>query len=136
MTRMSTEKRNQVVLVVLMIATLLAGLYFGLIRGQQSAVRDVKQKREKVQRKQEDMKRTIQSADVIAAELSKVNQSLTTKETQMPSGDMALWMINTIRQFKRSYPMDIPQFSSVVVADNTLMAQCPYQQVTMRIGGS
>src|SRR5882757_9501145 len=107
MSRFSPEKRKHVVLAILMIATLLSGLYFGLIRAQQGNLDLLKQKLQAVRQKHEDMKKTVQRADVIAGELTNVSGKLSAAETQMASGDLLAWMINTIRQFKRPYNVDI-----------------------------
>jgi Tfp pilus assembly protein PilO len=136
MSRISKEKRNHVILAILVIATVLAGLYFGLIRWQQKSLQELSKKRKAALQKEEQVTTTVQNAALIAADLAAVNKTLSTKEADIASGDLLAWMINTVRKFKRSYDLDIPNFSTIVVEKNTLLPEYPYQQVTMSISGT
>src|ERR1051325_8991382 len=120
MSRISKEKRNQVVLTGLMVATALAGLYFGLIRTQQRSLEEARQKQLEAQHRQEDVSRTVQNAAAIASQLEAANQRLAAQETNTASGDLLAWMINMVRKFKRSYELDIPNYSTILVEKNTL----------------
>jgi Tfp pilus assembly protein PilO len=136
MSRISKEKRNHVILAGLLIATILAGLYFGLIRSQQRSLREITKKKETARQKQEQVATTVRNASLIAAQLAAANKTLSEKEANVASGDLLAWMINTVRKFKRSYDLDIPNFSTILVEKNTLLPDYPYQQVTMSISGT
>jgi hypothetical protein len=45
-------------------------------------------------------------------------------------------MVNTLRQFKLSYKIDIPQFSTIATADMNMLPKFPYKQATMTINGT
>ena len=83
-----------------------------------------------------DVETAIKNKDQLETELAKASRTLGDLEDDMASGDLYSWMVNTIRQFNLSYRVDIPQFSTIVEADTSLLPGFPYKQVTMRIGGT
>ena len=54
----------------------------------------------------------------------------------MASGDEYVWMLSTIRQFKLAYKVEIPQYSTIVIGENSLIPKFPYKQATMTISGT
>ena len=55
----------------------------------------------------------------------------------MVSGDPYSWVINTIREFKGAYKVEIPQFSPISPqSDVNLLAKFPYKQVTLTLSGA
>jgi hypothetical protein len=58
-------------------------------------------------------------------------------ETDMASGDLYSWVINTVRQFKAPYRVDIPQFSPLgPTTDVNLLPSFPYKQTTFSVQGT
>jgi len=136
MNKLSKEKRNQLVLVVLVTLFALAGLWFGLINFQRTSLRSLAADKAAAQKKLNDVETAIKNKDQLETELAKASRTLGDLEDDMASGDLYSWMVNTIRQFNLSYRVDIPQFSTIVEADTSLLPGFPYKQVTMRIGGT
>jgi hypothetical protein len=55
----------------------------------------------------------------------------------MATGDLYAWTINTLRQFKLSYKVEIPQFSQIDgPKDMNMLAGFPYKQANMTISGT
>ena len=137
MNKISKEKRNQLVLVSLIVAAILAGLYFTLIRFQQSKLEWWESQRASADKKVADIRDTIKNARRIEAELFAVSNKLARQEEDMPSGDLYASMVNTLRKFKLGRNVDIPQFTSAgTAAEMTMMPKFPYKQVVMTIVGS
>lgn len=136
MNKLSKEKRNQLILVVLFVALALAGLWFGLVKGQMSSLHNLNAKKSVAQKKLTEMETTIKNSQQLDSALADASQELTGLEDDMASGDLYAWMINTIRQFRLTHRVDIPQFSTIVVADMNMFPKFPYKQVTMTISGT
>lgn len=137
MNKLSKEKRNQLVLVALVTSGLLAGLWLGLIRYQQQSLGVLAQSKIASEQKLEQVKEAIESADQIESQLAEARQRLSKIEATMASGDLYAWTINTLRQFKLGYRVDIPQFSQIDgPKDMNMLAGFPYKQATMTISGT
>lgn len=135
--KLSKEKRNQLIGVVLGTIAVLAGLGYGLIKLQHDRLRtfaDKKSAAEVTLRKMED---AVKREELVQAAYAQASEALTEKEAGMASGDLYSWMISTLRKFKANYKVEIPQFSPVSTpVDCNLLPKFPYKQATLSIGGT
>ena len=137
MKNLSKEKRNQLVLVVLGTIGVVAGLWLGLISSQEESLRALADNKASAQQKLSQVKQTIEMAEAIDAQLETAGKRLAKIETGMASGDLYSWAINTIRQFKLGYKVEIPQFSQIDgPKEVNMLAGFPYRQVNMTISGT
>jgi hypothetical protein len=137
MNKLSKEKRNQLVLVVLLTVGALVGLWYGLIRFQQERLRSLAKKTENAQNELKDVRQAIADADRIEAQLGEDGVRLTKFEEGMASGDLYSWAFNTIRKFKVSYKVEIPQFSQVDgPKEVSLLPHFPYKQANLMLAGT
>jgi Tfp pilus assembly protein PilO len=137
MKQYSKEKQKQLVLTILVTAMVLCGLWFGLIRMQKQSLRNLAERRTAAARQLEKVKHAIANADQLEAEVAEAERQITKLEEGMASGDLYAWAINTVRQFKLPYKVEIPQFSQIDgPKDNSLLPNFPYQQATLTIGGT
>lgn len=137
MNKLSKEKRNQLVLAAVGILAVLAGLYFTLIRFQQSALAYVENQKSTATAKLAEIRDSVKNSAAIEAELLVVSNKLEIQERDMPSGDLYASMVNTLRTFKLGRSVDIPQFSSPGTAgEMTMLPRFPYKQVVMSIVGT
>ncbi len=130
------DKRNQLVVTAVVTLALLVSLYLGVIRPQQQKLQLLVAKKDTTNKKLQDINETKRSSTSIESELATVNAQLTAQEKNMASGDEYVWMLNTIRQFKLGYKIDIPQYSTIVIQDASLIPKFPYRQATMTISGT
>lgn len=137
MKNLSKDKRNQLILAVMLTGIALAALWFGLIAFQQQKLHAVRQAKDAADRKLKLMEDTIKNAAQIETDLADSSNSLASLESGMASGDLYSWAINTIRQFKQNYKVEIPQFSGIEgPKEVSLLPGFPYKQATMTIGGT
>ncbi len=137
MKRLSKEKRNQLVLVMMLIGGLLAGLWFGLIRFQQQQLDFLGQNKTAAEDKLHQIKQAIETADLVETQLGEVGQRLAKIESSMASGDLYSWTIDTLRHFKLGYKVEIPQFSQIDgPKEMNMLAGFPYKQANMTISGT
>lgn len=137
MKKLSTEKQKQLVLVVLLTVGAMIGTAYGLIRPEVHKREKLAQARLAAERHLQQMKQTVEHADQIEAQLCETKKQLDKIEEGMASGDLYSWAINTIRQFKLGYKVEIPQFSQIDgPREMSMLAGFPYKQATITIGGS
>jgi Tfp pilus assembly protein PilO len=137
MNRLSKEKRNQLLLVAIIVLAAVAGLWFSLIRSQQDDLRTLALKKKEDQGKLSQIAETIKNSKKAETELVTVSNQLVYAERDMPYGDLNVSMINTIRGFmKDQYAVKISNFAPTGGdAPVTALPKFPYRQVTMSISG-
>jgi Tfp pilus assembly protein PilO len=132
-----TPKRNQLILVVLITLAAIAGLYFGLIRQQHENLARLAAQRTAATQKLQMVLDAIRRAGGIKAELARARGALGEAESDVATGDLYAWVINSLRQFKAPYRVEIPQFSQLgPVMDVNLLPNCPYKQATLTVAGT
>jgi len=136
MKKISKEKRNKLIMVIMMIGLVLSGLYFGLIGFQQQHLRDLEGRRRILEGRANDVQRAIRNADQISKGLQESGELLKAQEKDMATGDYYSWMIDNIRVFKTPYNIDIPKFENAVVSEVKLFPTFSYKQVSLSISGT
>jgi hypothetical protein len=137
MNKLAKEKRNQLILVAGLTLLVLAVLWVALIAPLRQNLRGLAGRKAAVTRKLDQVSLTIKSTDRVAAELSEARAILAEQEARMGFGDLYSWAINTLREFKLPYRVDIPQFSQIDgPRDMPMLPQFPYKQATFTISGS
>jgi len=137
MNSLSKEKRNQLILVVMLTCGALMALWFGLISFQQQSLSVLAQSKVSAEQKLEQVRQAIETADLIEVRLKEAQQRLAKVESSMASGDLYSWTIDTLRRFKLGYKVEIPQFSQIDgPKDMTMLAGFPYKQASMTISGT
>jgi Tfp pilus assembly protein PilO len=136
MNRLSKEKRNHLVLVIIVVLAVIAGLWFSLIRTQQEDLHALADKKKEDSNKLEQIGDTIKNSKKAELELASVSNQLAQAERDMPSGDLYLSLVNTIRKFKADYAVQINDFTPTGsdTAVN-LLPRFPYRQVTVSVSG-
>ncbi|HXP59252.1 MAG TPA: GspMb/PilO family protein [Dongiaceae bacterium] len=137
MNKLTNEKRNQLIMVVGLTLLGLGALWTVLIAPLRHHLYEIAGRRASVTHKLDEVRLAIKNADRVTAELAEARAVLANVESGMASGDLYAWAINTIKEFKLSYRVEIPQFSQVDgPRDVPLLPQFPYKQASMTIGGS
>ncbi|MCU0782628.1 MAG: hypothetical protein MUF81_01000 [Verrucomicrobia bacterium] len=135
--KLPKNKRNQLIMVALLTVIALGGLGFGLIKWQYANLRELAGKREVAEKKFARVTDTINRADQIETGFNAKNKALVEQEDAMASGDIYSWAVNSLRRFKLSYKVEIPQISQPAPpGDVNLLPKFPYKQVTFRAGGT
>lgn len=135
MKQLSTEKKKHLLLVALATGGALAAIWFGIVKWQKGNIRRLVSEGTDAKTKVEQMTREIKNAPKVQERLTEVAAKLKQQEELMASGDLYAWIINAVRDFKASYDVEIPQFSTIVVEDTQLIPSFPYKQARMTVGG-
>jgi len=137
MKRLSKQKREQLILVCIVILMVLVGLWFLLIRSQKESLQSLRAQKTTKEDKAANMQKEIEKTKSVETELHDVDTKLADREQDMVSGDYYASLVNTVRRFKLAYKLDIPQFSPAAsVTDVDLLPKFPYKQVRIAISGT
>ncbi len=135
--KLPKEKRNQLVLVIIITVAILNGLGFGLIRFQFTRLSSLAAKKAAAATRLQQMRDAIRNTDRLEAEVVDAKKTLETMEVDTASGDLYAWVINTLRTFKAGYKVDMPQFSPIgPVSEVNLLPDFPYKQASLTVAGT
>jgi hypothetical protein len=136
MKRLSKEKRNQLIIVIFITLVVLGAIGFGLIRSQYDTLTRIARTKKVADNKLQGIRHTITNADVIATELTEKSSTLVQSERDMASGDLYSWTYDTLRRFKQSYKVEIPEVGHPSIGEVDLLASFPYKQIRFSINGT
>jgi len=136
MKKLSREKRNQFVIVILVTLAILALIGFGLIRPQYYSLSKIAKDRKVAANKLQSIKHAITNSEAIANEWNETNNALAHAEEEMASGDLYSWTYDTIRHFKQSYRVEIPEVGHPTIGESDLLPSFPYKQIQFAINGT
>lgn len=135
--KLSKEKRQHLVLVVVGTAAVLGLLGYFLIKGGYENLSSLQQKKKTTEEKLEQMQKTVQRAKEIETAFQQTSDALTEKEAGMATGDLYSWMQGSLRRFQRGYKVEIPQIGAVGTPENVnCFAKFPYKQATLTVAGT
>src|SRR5213075_841299 len=97
--KLPKEKRQQLILTIVGIVAVLCGLGFGLIRFQQDSLKSLAEKNAGAKKKLADMHDAVNNAGKYETSVSDARKKLAEMESDMASGDLYAWVINTLRAF-------------------------------------
>jgi Tfp pilus assembly protein PilO len=136
MSRLSKEKRNQLILVVLATLVVLGIIGFAVIRPQYAGLANIARTKKDELAKLQQIKDTIKKADDTANKLADTSYSLVQAENDIASGDVFAWTYDAIRRFKIAYKVEIPTISQPTMGDVDLVPQFPYKQLKISVSGT
>jgi Tfp pilus assembly protein PilO len=135
--KLPRDKRNQLIAVVVGTLVILAGLYFGLIEHQKQNLVHLKQKKVAVEARHRQVLDAIKHTHQIEADLAAAKKALADSEADIASGDLYSWVINTLRDFKGKYKVNVPQFNPIgATTEVNLLPSFPYKQATLSVAGT
>ena len=137
LSRLPKEKRNQLILVVLLTVFIAAGLGFGLIKYQHQNLARLAAQEQRAQIELEQVQNAVKHADQIAARLADSKKTLASEEADIASGDLYSWIIATLRPFKAAHKVEVPQIGLFgPVSDVNLLPAFPYKQAMLTVAGT
>lgn len=134
--KLPKQKRDHLILVVLITAIALGGLGFGLIRFQYDSLERIRTEEKEAVAKLQKMKDAINRADQIEADLDELGKTVAVLEENMAAGDPYSWAIDLVRRFRISYKVEVPAISQPVVGEATLLPKFPYKQASFTLTGN
>jgi len=137
MKKLPKEKRNQVILVWLVVVGLVAAWIFVVFQRQLEAKHRTGQALVKQTEQFKSMTNTLAMERKIKEERDAAASKLEELEYKMADrDDVFSWAVNTIRDFKANRDVEIPQISQPSITKNTLLPNFPYDQATLIVAGT
>jgi Tfp pilus assembly protein PilO len=138
LSKLPKEKRNQLILVVIVTLGTLGLLGFGLIKYQNENLNRLAIRKATAESRLGQMQDAVKNSARIETDLAEAKQTLAQLESDIaPAGDLYSWLISTIRTFKAAYrQVEIPQYSQIgPTTDTTMLPGFPYKQASMTVAG-
>jgi Tfp pilus assembly protein PilO len=136
MSKISKTKKQQMVLVLLGAAAVIAGLWYVVVQNQNARLESVQKKTDEMRDKVAKAENLLKKADQIAENLETSTKSLETIENGMASGDIYLWVINTINQFNSTRQLTFLDFQREIMGDVGALPKFPYKAATFPVKGT
>jgi hypothetical protein len=137
MNKFTKEKRNQLIMIGLGTAGIIAALWFLVIGAQQDKIHEINGKIASTTAQIDKMQQTKKAAGRIQSELAEDQARLAGIESTIPSGDWYLWVNTTLRKFNTSgYHVEIPVIGAPVASAVTLLPAFPYNQLSVSVNGT
>ena len=130
------QKRNQLFLTMGAVVVLIGGMLFGLIRPQYAKLAGIRQQTADAQGKLKNNQHVIMESEASATELADLTSNLSDAETDMATGDIYAWTIDTMRHFKMHYRVDLPDIGQPSVSDVDILPHFPYRQLKFTVHGT
>jgi Tfp pilus assembly protein PilO len=134
--KISREKRNQLITVILVTLAILALIGLGLIRPQFKSLSKTAIARKAADKDLLNIRHAITNSETIANGWTEINATLAQAEADMASGDLYSWTYDTIRHFKQSYKVEIPEVGHPTIGESDMLPSFPYKQIQFTINGT
>ena len=137
MNKFSKEKKQQLILVAGGTLGAVVAIYFLLISSQLAEAGKRKTEMLETQQKVEAAEKMIKKADEVDKELKARTKQLDQIESQMASGDLAVWIPNTVKQIRVRHPgVIIAKVSSEESVPVGILPVFPYNAIKFVVRGS
>jgi len=137
MNKLSKDKRNQLILVAMVTAGTIAGLWFYVIAGQKQTIAEISQKIVDTRDKIDRIQTVVTGATQVEAGLKVATERLYIIENGMPSGDLFSWIVRMIKTFNNpTYKVEMPQYGIPVVTPVSMLPNFPYSQSAVAVSGN
>jgi len=133
---LTKEKRNRLILVAIGTLVAVIGVWQVMIVSQKRSMEDIKKRIAEQQVRLDNAQRLLNSTAEVQKNLEAAALKLKGVESEMASGDMYSWIIQTVNKFREGYKVDIPQFSREVPCEVGLFAKFPYRAVQFNVRGT
>lgn len=136
MKRLSPDKRNQLIMVLLITAALISAVYFLLISPQNAENHKLVNQTNDRLSDLAKYKKIINEAEITSNQLVSVSAQLGSAEQDIATGDVYAWTYDTLRHFKTNYHLNIPTIGQPALSDVDLISKFPYKQVRLSLVGT
>jgi hypothetical protein len=136
MNKLTKEKRDHLILVGVGTLLLVGLIIYGLIRPQYAAISRIRTQTNKASDEVQNKKETIKTANTASNELAELTGKLGDAESDLVTGDPAVWIYDTIRNFKAKYKVDISVNSLLSIGPVDLLGHFPYKQLKVTVNGT
>lgn len=135
MNKLTKEQRDHLILVGMGTLLLLGLIIYFLIRPQYAAVKHIRNQTVEARKELDTKKGEIEKAGTVANDLVDLTNKLAVAESDLATGDPAVWIYDTIRNFKGKAKVDISVNGQLTIGAVDLMGHFPYKQLKVTVSG-
>ena len=136
MNKISKVKKQQIALILMGAAVVIASLWYLVIQKQYTHLSAVQKKTLEMGDKVGKAENLLKKAGAIEASLEENVKVLEKIEGGMASGDLYLWMINTINRFNVTKEVTFLDFQRELVGDVGVFPKFPYKAALFPVKGT
>ena len=136
MNKISKEKKQQIVLILIGAIGVMGCLWCFAIQNQYTRLSTVQKRTLEMTDKVTKAESLLKKADTIEAELEEHMEALAKIEGGMASGDIYLWMINTINRFNIAKQVTFLDFQREIVGEVGVFPKFPYKAAVFPVKGT
>jgi len=136
MKRLSPDKRNKLILVIVATLATVGMVYYLLIGPQKEQNQKLAAETVGQIAKLQQIKTALKQAETTADKVNEIGQFLGRAEEDTATGDFFAWTYDTIRQFKGTRHIEIKSIGQPVLADVDIIPGFPYKQIKFQIMGT
>ena len=137
MARLSKEKRDRLILVIIMTVAIGVGLWYGIITTRKERLEEVKVSIRAAVDKLEKARKLVKQADKADSQLEAAVDKLKEVEDTMASGvDHYTWAILLLEKARTGHEVKIIEVTRPVKGEVGLLAQFPYQAAIFTVRGA
>ncbi len=137
MSRLSKEKRDKLILVVIFSISICIGLWYGIISTRKERLAETKASIRAAINKLEKAKTLVKQADKAEAQVAAAINKLKVVEDTMASGvDHYTWAILLLEKARAGHEVKIIEVTRPVKGEVGLLAQFPYQAAIFTVRGA
>jgi len=132
---MTKEKRDKLILTVLLTMAAVAGIWSGLLQPQKATLKDKLTLVNETQEKLRNVRRALGLMERYKQELAAAQQKLNGMEGRMPSGDVYRWAIRALAGLQTN-SVEFANFEPPRVGDSTILPKVPYKATVFFLKGT
>jgi Tfp pilus assembly protein PilO len=136
MNKISKEKKQQIIAVLIAAVVLTGCLWFFVIQGQTDRIKDRTGQIEATEKKIKDATELKGKATAVESDLAAKRKELDVIEDTMASGDLYSWVIFTINNFRKAHRVEVRNFSREDVTVVGVLPEFPYKAAKYTITGT
>lgn len=136
MNKISKAKKQQIVLIFIATIAVIGGLWYMVIKTQYNKLTAVQNKTQEMKDKVSKAEGLLKKSGEIAAKLEEDVKKLDLIEEGMASGDIYLWIINTVNQFNHARSVTFLDFQREILGEVGLVPKYPYKAAIYPIKGT
>jgi Tfp pilus assembly protein PilO len=130
------QKRNQLFIALAATVILIGGLIFALIRPQYAKLSSIRKQTQDTEQHNKDIENLIHQSNVTLTALAGLTNELASAESDMATGDIYAWTVDTMRHFKAAYRVDVSDIGQPSMSDVDIIPNFPYKQLKFSIHGT
>jgi hypothetical protein len=136
MSKLPKDKRNKIILVVAGTLLVSVGLWVTMVNPLRTNLKRAVAESAEARARLTAGQRTLASWVQVSNDVAAAQARLLAAEETMASGDLYVWMIQTMNRFKASQQVDIPQIGKETRCEVGVLPAFPYQAAAFAVRGT